>query len=86
MPAHPQVGDRYRMEYAANEAEDVGRIAALDAATTVPFGTFKECVRTREWSMLESVTSTKWYAKDVGLVRDESASGEVSTLISVTRE
>ena len=86
MPAHPRVGDRYRMEYAANEAEDIGRIVALDDTTTVTFGTFRECVRTREWSMLESGTSTKWYAKGVGLVRDESASGEVSTLISVTRE
>jgi hypothetical protein len=86
MPAHPRVGERYRMEYAANEAEDVGRIAALDETVTVPFGTFKECVRTREWSMLESGTSTKWYAKGVGLVRDESASGEVATLISLTRE
>lgn len=86
MPARPRVGERYRMEYAANEAEDVGRIAALDETITVPFGTFKECVRTREWSMLESGTSTKWYAKGVGLVRDESASGEVATLISLTRE
>ena len=86
MPAHPRVGDRYRMEYAANEAEDIGRIAALDETVTVPFGTFKDCVRTREWSMLESGTSTKWYAKGVGLVRDESASGEVATLVALTRE
>ena len=86
MPAHPRVGERYRMEYAASEAEDVGRIAALDETITVPFGTFKECVRTREWSMLESGTSTKWYAKGVGLVRDESASGEVSVLVSLTRK
>lgn len=86
MPAHPRVGDRYRMEYAVNEAEDVGRIAALDETVTVPFGTFKECVRTREWSMLESGTSTKWYAKGIGLVRDESASGEVAVLVSLIRK
>ncbi len=84
MPAHPRVGERYRQEYAANEAEDIGRIAALDETVTVPFGTFNECVRTREWSMLESGTSTKWYAKGVGLVRDESAGGEVTTLVSMT--
>lgn len=86
MPAHPRVGERYRMEYAANEAEDVARIAALNETVTVPFGTFKECVRTKEWSMLESGTSTKWYAKGVGLVRDDSPGGEVSTLVSVTRQ
>lgn len=86
MPARPRVGDRYRMEYAVNEAEDVGRIAALNETVTVPFDTFKECVRTREWSMLESGTSTKWYAKGVGLIRDESASGEVAVLVSLTRK
>ena len=83
MPAVPHVGDRYRMEYAVNEAEDVGRIAALNETVTVPFGTFQECLRTREWSMLESGTSTKWYAKGVGLIRDESASGEVAVLVSL---
>ena len=85
MPAHPRVGERYRMEYAANEAEDIGQIAALDETVTVPFGTFKECVRTREWSMLESGTSKKVYAKGVGLVRDQSPTGEVSTLVSVSQ-
>ena len=85
MPARPRVGERYRQEYAANEAEDVGQIAALEETVAVPFGTFAGCVRTREWSMLESGTSKKWYAKGIGLVRAECTGGEVSTLISVTR-
>ncbi len=84
MPAHPQVGQRYRQEYAANEAEDIGRITALNETVTVATNTFNDCVRTREWSMLESGNSTKWYAKGVGLVRAECTSGEISTLISVT--
>lgn len=86
MPAHPRVGERYRQEYLAGVAEDIGQIVALDESVTVPFGTFKGCVRTREWSMLESGTSKKWYAHGVGLVRAESTSGEVSTLLSVTRK
>ncbi len=86
MPARPRIGERYRQEYAANEAEDVGQIAALDETVTVPFGTFTGCVRTREWSMLESGTAKKWYAKGVGLVRAEATGGEVTTLISVTRK
>ena len=85
MPAHPRVGDRYRQEYAVNEAEDILQIAALDETITVPFATFRECVRTREWSMLESGTSTKWYAKGVGLVRDDSPGGEISTLVAMSR-
>ena len=86
MPAHPRVGLRYRQEYAASEAEDIAQITALDDTVTVPFGTFQGCVRTREWSMLDSGTSKKWFAKGVGLVREETTSGEVSTLVSVTRK
>ena len=81
MPARPTVG-----EYLANVAEDIGQIAALGEAMTVPFGAFTGCVRTREWSMLDSGTSRKWYAKGVGLIRAESTDGEISTLISVTRK
>ena len=86
MPAHPAVGDRYRQEFQPDVAEDIGQIAALDETVTVPGGTFKACVRTREWSMLESGTSRKWYAKGTGLVRAESTDGEVSTLLSITRK
>lgn len=86
MPANPRVGERYRQEYLANIAEDIGQIAALDETVTVPLGTYKGCVRTREWSMLESGTSKKWYAKGVGLVRAESTDGEVTTLVSLTRK
>lgn len=86
MPARPVVGERFRQEYLANVAEDIGQIAALGDAMTVPYGAFTGCVRTREWSMLDSGTSRKWYAKGVGLIRAESTDGEVSTLISVTRK
>jgi hypothetical protein len=86
MPARPKVGDRYRQQYHANVAEDIGQIIALNESVTVPSGTYGGCIKTREWSMLESGTSKKWYAKGVGLVRAESTDGEVSTLISVTRK
>ena len=86
MPARPRIGERFRQEYLANVAEDVAQIVALDETVTVPSGTYKGCVRTREWSMLESGTSKKWYAKGVGLIRAESTGGEVSTLVSFARK
>ena len=86
MPAQPKVGDRFRQEYLANEAEDIGQIVALGETVAVPFGSFQRCVRTREWSMLESGTTKKWYAHGVGFVRSESTGGEVSVLISITRK
>lgn len=86
MPAHPTPGEPYRQEYGLGIAEDMGQIAALGETVTVPAGTFKDCVRTLEWSLLEPGSEKKWYAKGVGVVREESTIGEVATLISITRE
>ncbi len=86
MPAHPKPGAPYRQEYSPGNAEDMGQVVAIDETTTVPHGTFKHCVKTKDWSMLESGHEHKWYAKGVGCVRAESSDGEVSTLISVKKE
>ena len=85
MQARPAAGEPYRQEYYKGEAEDMGQVVAVNDSVTVPCGTFTGCVRTREWSMLESGTERKWYAKGVGVVRTESSTKEVWTLVSVTR-
>ena len=86
MPAHPVPGPPYRQAYSPNIAEDMGQVMALNESVTVPFGSFKGCVRTKEWSLLESGSDKKWYAKGVGLVRVEATGGEVMTLVSVKHE
>ncbi len=40
MEAHPKVGDMYSQEYAPGVAEDRGKVLSLDAAATVPYGSF----------------------------------------------
>ena len=64
----------------------MGQVIALNESVTVPFGSFTGCVRTKEWSLLESGTDKKWYAKGIGLVRIESTGGEVMTLVTVKHE
>jgi hypothetical protein len=86
MPAHPLPGPPYRQEYSPDVAEDMGQIVALNESITVPFGAFTGCLRTKEWSLLESGAEKKWYAKGIGLVRIESTGGEVMTLVSVKHE
>ena len=86
MPAHPVPGPPYRLDYSPNIAEDMGQVIALNESVTVPAGSFKECVRTKEWSLLESGSDKKWYAKGVGLVRIESTGGEVMTLLTIKHE
>jgi hypothetical protein len=85
MQAAPAVGEPYRQEYDRGHAEDMGQIVGVNESTTVPFGSFTGCVKTKDWSMLEPGHEFKWYAKGVGCVRAESAEGEVSVLVSVKR-
>lgn len=83
MPGHPAPGMRYRQNYRIGVAEDMAQIVALGETVTVPAGTFPDCVRTEEWSLLEPGTDKKWYARGVGLVRTESTAGEVSVLVAI---
>lgn len=84
MWANPAPGEPYRQEYGPGIAEDMAQIVATNDSVTVPFGAFNGCVRTKEWSLLESGTEKKWYAKGVGIVREESATHEIAALVSVT--
>jgi hypothetical protein len=85
MPANPAIGEPYRQEYYKDQAEDMGQVVAVDDSVKAPFGAFQHCVRTKEWSNLESGSEKKWYAKGVGFVRSEATTGEVSELVSVTQ-
>ncbi len=86
MPANPTPGEPYRQEYGLGVAEDMGQIVATDVTVTVPAGTFTQCVKTKDWSLLEPGSENKWYAKGVGVVKEVSTAGDVATLIAITRE
>ncbi|HET6463393.1 MAG TPA: hypothetical protein VFH33_06290 [Candidatus Krumholzibacteria bacterium] len=85
MPAKSVPGEPYRQEYGPGHAEDMGQIMAVHEKVTVPFGAFDDCVRTKEWSLLEAGSEKKWYAKGVGCVKEVSPQGDVTELISVTK-
>lgn len=69
MPARPRVGVSYRQEYLAGEAEDMAEVIAVDASATVPYGTFRNCVQTKDWTPLEPESvENKYYAPGVGMV------------------
>ena len=86
MPAHPTPDKPYRQQYAHNVAEDMAQIVATNETVTVPAGRFIGCVKTKEWSMLEAGTELKWYAKDVGVVKEVATAGDSVVLVSITRE
>lgn len=86
MEAHPKVGDSYRQEYYKGHAEDMGDIVSLNETVTVPFGTFTDCLQTRDWSKIDpELNEYKYYCTDVGGLALEVVidGGERVELISV---
>jgi len=76
MQADPTASDSgYRQEYLAGVAEDMGQVIADTGKITVPFGSFDDVVRTRDWSPLEpDLIEEKTYARSIGVVREETVS------------
>jgi hypothetical protein len=71
MPAHPQVGDHYRQEYARGVAEDTGEVVDTKGAETAPLtGPKTDLLVTRDADLLDPTAppETKYYARGIGLV------------------
>ena len=89
MLADPHVGDQYRQEFYAGEAEDLGAVTALGGSVTVPAGSWSgaDVVVTEEWTPLEpDVREQKTYGRGAGIVETRTIKGgnEVDTLTSLT--
>ncbi len=88
MKANPQVGDNYRQEYYKGEAEDMGEVVALGVKVKLGYGTFTNCLQTRDWTPLEpSADEYKYYCPEVsGLVYEVNiGDGEETQLIDVEK-
>lgn len=69
MKAAPQVGDFYRQEFALGNAEDGAEVIALKQKVHVPFGSFDNALKTREFTALEpALNENKYYVPGVGNV------------------
>ncbi|MGB8328558.1 MAG: hypothetical protein WCE62_00415 [Polyangiales bacterium] len=65
----PAIGEPYRQEFYACEAEDFAEVVSLDEDVTVPVGAYTNCLQTREFTPLEpDVNEYKYYCPDLGLV------------------
>ena len=74
MLANPQVGKKYRQEYRFDVAEDAAEIVETGLTVTVPFGTFSNCVKIKEYSeIIPDFLEYKYYAPGVGLIKSVNA-------------
>ncbi|MGH2617377.1 MAG: hypothetical protein ACRDJC_19260 [Thermomicrobiales bacterium] len=83
MPAEPRVGDRFAQEQAPGVAEDISTVIAVDLTLETAVGTFSGCIKTQDLNPLDQAIEHKYYCPEVGLVREESASGSLD-LVSYT--
>ena len=69
LPATPAVGQAYRQEFYAGEAEDNGEILSISERVGVEVGEFADVVMTKDTTPLEpDVVEYKWYAPGIGVV------------------
>jgi len=90
MPATPAVTQPptpYRQEYYPCEAEDQAEVIELGVTITVKSGTYKNCIRTREFTRLDPTgPEYKTYCPGIGnvLVEDETTNERLEELTAVT--
>ena len=87
MQAEPKIGEPYRQEYYKDVAEDMAQIIGTDESITVPYGSFTDCLKTKDWnSLVPDSDEHKYYCPDVGGVVLEVVieNGERVALIDVT--
>jgi hypothetical protein len=70
LPGSVRIGDRYYQEQAPGIAMDRAENVSTNLTFQTPAGTFKNCLKTRETTPLESGAEYKLYAPGVGLVQD----------------
>jgi hypothetical protein len=81
MLANPQVGDAYRQEYLAGEAEDLAEIVELNVTVSVAAGEFIGCVKTREVSVIDrSYEEFKYSCPGIGVVLEEAGDDRVELI------
>lgn len=72
MLGEPKVGITYDQEFAKDVAEDKATVLSLDNNVTVPYGSYSNVVKTKEFSGLEpDVVEQKYYAANVGDVKEK---------------
>ncbi len=86
MKANPVPGDSYRQEYYKGVAEDAADVLALGEEVTTPYKTFDNCLKTYDYSYLDSSAKEhKYYCPEIGFAVLEVGveSGERLELISI---
>ncbi len=87
MKAKPIVGETYRQEYYAGEAEDMADVLSVTEAVTVRGKTYQNCLKTFDYTPLDpDAQEHKYYCPEVGgmVLEAHVKDDERAELVSVT--
>ena len=75
------LNEKYRQEYYAGKAEDMGQVLSVDESLTVPFGSFDRVVKTLDFSNIEAGQEQKFYAPGIGLLKEMDVNGNEEVVL-----
>lgn len=82
MLAQPRSGLKYRQEFYAGVAEDMGKVKRVGIDVSIAIGDFSGCVVIKEWSPLSPGSiEHKSYCPQAGLVRIEGLTGGPTSVV-----
>jgi hypothetical protein len=84
MPAKPKVGQVFKQERVPGIAIDESTVLDLGRTVNTPAGKFKNCMKVRDYAVLDKVAEIKFYCAGIGLVRDDEAHAK-SHLVKYTK-
>jgi hypothetical protein len=70
MPAHPKVGQVFDQERAPGVAEDRSTVLSIGLTKRTPAGTFRGCIKMKDFDPIEDVAELKYYCAGIGLVHE----------------
>ena len=77
MEAIPKVGDTYNQEFSKGVAEDKGSVLSSNEKVSVPYGSFSNVLKTKDFSPLEpKIVENKYYAQNIGEIKALNVKGE----------
>jgi hypothetical protein len=76
LPGHPRIGDKFKSEDVSREIREEDEVVSVSETVSAPGATYQDCVKVRE-HLADGTTEFKYYARGVGVVREEPAQGDV---------
>ena len=76
LPGSPKIGDRFRSEDVSKEIREDDEVVSVAETVSTPAGKYENCIKVKE-TLADGAIEYKYYAKGVGVVREQPAVGDV---------